>query len=267
MFWRDFRRRDWNSEEVSDGGGGEEDDVFGDENECDDEEEISGEKKQTIDGIKERKLSNSKLRNRPSPDSSQLQFLGEWEPSNPRPSRRAGPRPLPDFLCSICGCSFRSKPALSRHASAIHPQQHKCRTCLLGFKTQKGRDRHELRHQNNTQKRVPKKQYRCHVCGKSYGTKEFLSRHLNHHTRKFACDSCGRSFRCGSHLKMHKTVHSKEKYFNCPSCEKSFHLKESLEHHLITHSVKRPFSCNICDKKFKTTQAKNRHELVHYRVS
>ena len=74
---------------------------------------------------------------------------------------------------------------------------------------------------------------------------------VNHPTRPaFICETCSKTFKRISSLKMHRRLHSGQKEYVCPECHKQFFQKGNLEIHMLTHSAACPYQCTICSKTF-----------------
>ena len=80
----------------------------------------------------------------------------------------------------------------------------KCEICEKSFHTNLKRNQHI----KNAHGEV--KNFTCNVCNKIFGGKYNLNYHLNNYhqngSKKFKCDSCGKSFTLLRSLKKHKTV-------------------------------------------------------------
>uniref|UniRef100_A0A6B0V6U3 Putative ovo n=1 Tax=Ixodes ricinus TaxID=34613 RepID=A0A6B0V6U3_IXORI len=107
----------------------------------------------------------------------------------------------------------------------------------------------------------------CSACGKSFGRKEHIDRHMRTHTdeRTFACAVCGKSFRQKVHLARHVRIHTGERPFACAACGKAFRQKEHIHRHMRTHTGERPFHCAACGKSFRQKSHVERHLRTHAR--
>ncbi|KAL7375994.1 hypothetical protein ABVT39_027877, partial [Epinephelus coioides] len=109
------------------------------------------------------------------------------------------------------------------------------------------------------------KPFSCSVCGKRFSHSGDVKKHMRTHTgeKPFSCSDCGKRFGRRGILKQHMMARTGEKPFNCTECEKIFCYSGDLKKHMTFHSGEKPFSCSECGKRFGQSGDLKKHMRIH----
>ncbi|XP_078031905.1 uncharacterized protein LOC144467334 [Epinephelus lanceolatus] len=118
---------------------------------------------------------------------------------------------------------------------------------------------------SDSRRSVREKPFSCSECGKRFGIKTSVNRHMRCHTgeKRFSCSVCQKSFSQSGYLHTHMRIHTGEKRFSCSVCDQRFSQKTHLNRHMITHTGEKPFSCSICGKAFSENGNLKKHMITH----
>jgi hypothetical protein len=107
-----------------------------------------------------------------------------------------------------------------------------------------------------------KKIWLCEQCGKRFGSKHDLIRHLETHnpTNDFNCRICVKAFKTDQYRYQHEQRHIVSKV-ECQKCGKEFkNISAFRDHHRYKHSDKKTAECQICNKTLSCNRALRNHE-------
>ncbi|XP_054461501.1 zinc finger protein 454-like [Anoplopoma fimbria] len=109
------------------------------------------------------------------------------------------------------------------------------------------------------------KPFGCLFCKKSFAQSDSLQKHMRIHTgeKPYSCSLCGKAFSENGNLKVHVRSHTGEKPFSCSLCKKAFTKSDSLQKHMRIHTGEKPFSCSVCGKSFSESGNLKRHMRLH----
>ncbi|XP_022907422.2 zinc finger protein OZF-like [Onthophagus taurus] len=138
---------------------------------------------------------------------------------------------LKEFICEICGVSYKREKSLKVHVgmhNGINP-------------------------------------FTCKFCNKSFTQKINLIRHIPLHTGEapFQCDLCGKTFVHDSSFRQHKIRHKGLKNITCEVCDLKFYSTSHLKRHKKVHSGEKTFFCQICNKSFAEKYNLIVHQKIH----
>nr|CAD7610345.1 unnamed protein product [Timema genevievae] len=142
------------------------------------------------------------------------------------------------FVCVTCVKVFPNESELKSHTSAhSHEKQHLCETCGKSFKIKTAMMEHLRVHLNDEDK----EKFECDTCHTLYSSKNILKRHMILHDKakekKYACETCGKTFFKLPNLRLHIKVHSEDRPFKCSYCSMAFKWKKNLDTHTSIHGL------------------------------
>jgi len=124
--------------------------------------------------------------------------------------------------CDICGKRFSQCKTLNGHIKKHHPLE-KSNNNESANPPLKQEKFHHLG--------PPKKQIKCDVCSKYFGTNAKLKRHQQIHTGKYKCNICLKNLSCKLCLTNHQRIHTGEKRYQCQQCGKKYFSINGLKFH------------------------------------
>ncbi|XP_059061979.1 zinc finger protein 501-like isoform X2 [Achroia grisella] len=156
------------------------------------------------------------------------------------------------FTCDVCKAEFKKKNQLSAHM---------CDVCSKEFVSLYEKKKHSRRH----------KTYECTKCHVQFDTWSKYQKHnkIDHATKEFICNECGRSFKQRGHIVRHVKIHSKTtlepKKHVCPyeNCQRWYTRNSNLKQHILIKHLRVTHKCDICQAQLSTKAKLDYHIKLH----
>jgi len=107
----------------------------------------------------------------------------------------------------------------------------------------------------------------CNTCGKTFKAKQSLRVHWRTHTREkpFPCPLCTKRFQRNALLTVHmRKKHEDSPTYRCMICNKMFFMQDEYEAHKASHKDRgREYLCTYCAKTFAEHANLLRHMRIH----
>lgn len=115
-----------------------------------------------------------------------------------------------------------------------------------------------------------KKKIKCDKCGREFGKKELLDRHMMLHSNiiMYSCHVCGHKYARAGELTRHMRVHALDDY-KCPHCQLEIRSPALFKRHMeLMHGEVKAFLCTFPGCEFKSDKPSNveKHAVIHSNV-
>ena len=169
--------------------------------------------------------------------------------------------------CDICGVFIcGSESNLINHVNLIHKKikDHQCEACGKSF----GTKQYLTFHIKSVHKKL-EYIHKCEICEKRFMNKGLLLSHIkivHDKIREFSCDMCAQLFNRKSHLTSHiRSIHEKVKAAKCEICGKPYANQRGLRTHMNSvHFNVREYQCHVCTKAFSRCHHLQNHlDKIH----
>lgn len=112
------------------------------------------------------------------------------------------------------------------------------------------------------------KEFKCHMCSKTYTRKASLTRHRKFHTGKglHKCNYCEKKFSTGSERDRHHLIHTSVGRYKCLICQETLSSLSVLKDHAATvHSDVKNYPFSLCKQIpcNRLTTKRNRQTSIH----
>lgn len=176
---------------------------------------------------------------------------------------------LPGHRCDICKMILATKAALGRHKTKRHhiktvkSQKFPCILNCKYFFDSAGDLRHHLwmRHPD-----VVREARGCEICGEAFEQASSLAQHKVSHKNDgpFTCDVCKENISDIFNFFQHLNTHKGEKNLHiCTICKVHFIQLRTLKLHLTVHNKDKPHMCKVCGSLYSDLVSLREHQATH----
>ncbi|XP_038071418.1 zinc finger protein 773-like [Patiria miniata] len=177
---------------------------------------------------------------------------------------KSAPREKQEYLCEICGATFKWRRSLIPHMWEHRNEvsNHRCPHCSTSFPYACRLKRHLIAKHPELEGGP----IRCATCGVEVQSYNTLKSHMRIHTgyKPFKCKFCPKTYKWNTGLEYHERVHTGERPYPCPHCSKAFTNKSDLTRHQTVHTGEKPHVCEKCGKGFTQSHTLKSHCKKHH---